>query len=129
MPSAATITLADGQVTPVNHNFEPISVTPERSVLVNRESSTSAGQMQLIVGLSPAKSGRKTNRVNVRFNLPVEHTVDGIVKVAYVARLTCDVVLPEEMTQAQRDDMAAYVKNALSNAVVNGIISDLDPLY
>jgi len=129
MPSASTITLADGQATPVNHDFEPLSVTPERTVLVNRESDTSAGQMQLIVGLDPAKNGRKTNRINIRFNYPVEQTVDGVVRVAYVARFSGDVVLPEEMTQAQRDDVAAFIKNALADTVVNGIVSDLDPLY
>lgn len=129
MPSASTITLADGQATPVTHDFVPMSVTPGRTVLVNRESDTSAGQMQLIVGFDPAKVSRKTNRVSIRFNLPVEQTVDGVVKVAYVARFSADVVLPEEMTQAQRDDLAAYIKNALADSVVNGIISDLDPIY
>lgn len=130
MPSAATIALFDGASTPVSHNFEPLSVSPERTLLVNRESITSAGQMQLILALDPAKSTRKTNRVNIRFNYPVEATdADGVTRVAYTARFNGDVVIPEEMTQAQRDDVAAFIKNALANAVVNGIVSDLDPLY
>jgi hypothetical protein len=129
MPSATTIALYDGQGTPVSHDFEPVSVTPANSLLVNRDADTSAGQMQLIVGLSPANGSRKTNRVNLRFNMPIEHTVDGVVRVAYTARAICEFVLPEEMTQANRDDFAAYIKNATADAVISGVISDLDPLY
>jgi hypothetical protein len=129
MPSASTIALFDGAATPVSHDFEPLSITPGKSVLVNRESTTSAGQLQLIIGVDPAKSGRSTNRVNVRFNYPVEQTVDGITSVAYTARCSLDVVLPEQMTQAQRDDVGAYIKNALADTVVNALITDLDPMY
>ena len=129
MPSATTIALFDGQATPVSHNFEPQSIVPGKSIWVNRESDTSAGNLALIVGFDPAKSGRKTNRVTVRFNYPVEHVVDGVTKVSHTARFSADVVLPEEMTQAERDDMAAYVKNVLANAVVNGYMSDLDHAY
>lgn len=129
MPTASTIALDDGQVTPVSHSFEPQSITPGRSVLVDRDSNTSAGQKQLIVGLDPAKVSRKTNRVNIRFNMPVEQLIDGVYEVAYTARVNCDVVIPDQMTQAQRDDLGAFVKNALANAVVNGLITDLDPMY
>lgn len=129
MPSATTISLNDGQATPVSHDFDPVSITPGNSLLVNRDASTSAGQMQLIVGLSPANSNRRTNRVTIRFNMPVEHTVDSVVKVAHTARFSADVVIPDEMNQASRDDLAAFIKNALSDTVVNAIISDLDPLY
>lgn len=129
MPSATTIALLDGAATPVSHDFEPLSVTPQNTVLVNRESQTSAGQLQLIVGLRPANGSRKTNRVNVRFNYPVEHLVDGVYEVAYTARFSGDVVIPEQMTQAERDDLGAYIKNALADAVVNGVVTDLDPMY
>lgn len=129
MPTASTIALDDGQGTPASHSFEPLSVTPARTVMVDRDATTSAGQKQLIAGLDPAKPGRKTNRVNIRFNYPIEHTVDGIVEVAYVARVNCDVVIPDQMTQAERDNLGAFLKNALANTVINGYITDLDPMY
>jgi len=129
MPSATTIALYDGQGTPVSHDFDPVYKNGGRVTYVNRESDTAAGQMQLIVAFDPPKSGRKTTRINIRFNQPVEQTVDGVVRVAYVGRFSADLVLPEEMTQAQRDDFAAFVKNALADTVVNGTIADLDPPY
>lgn len=131
MPSASTITLADGQATPVNHDFAPLSVTPRNVTLVNRDATTSGGQMKLIAEFDPAKPSRKTDRVKFRFNMPVEATDSdtGRTYVAYTARFSCDVVLPEEMTASERDDMAAFIKNAVSDTVLNGYISDLDPMY
>jgi hypothetical protein len=129
MPSASSITLADGQATPVNHTFDPLSVTPSQSLLVDKSSVTSGGMNQLIVGLDPSKSSRRTNRVSIRFNMPIEQTVSGVTEVAYTARFSADVILPDQMTQAERDDMGAFIKNALSDSVVNAIITDLDPLY
>lgn len=131
MPSATTITLADGQATPVNHDFVPVSVNPGQAVFVNRDSTTSAGQMELILQFDRAKSGRKTDRVKFRFNMPVEATdsTTGLTYVAHTARFSCDIILPDEMTTAERADMAAYVANACAHAVLNGYISDLDPVY
>jgi hypothetical protein len=130
MPSASTISLDDGQSTPVSHDFAPrVQVGPENILLINDEADTSAGQMKLQLGFSAASSKRPTNRVKVSFTYPVEQTVDGVVRVAYTARFNGEVVLPEEMTQAQRDDMAAFIGNALSHATVAGYVSDLDPMF
>lgn len=130
MPSASSIVLADGQATPANHTFQPQSVTPERTVLVDRDSETSAGQKEIIVGFVPAKGQRKTTRVSLRFNMPVEATdSDGITRVAYTARLDSNLIIPDEATQAERDDFAAFVKNAFADVVLNGYVSNLDPMY
>jgi hypothetical protein len=85
--------------------------------------------MRVFAILDRASSGRTTNRVKIQFHMPVEHTVDGVVKVAYTARFFGEFILPEELTQAQRDDFAAYCKNALADTVLNGYLSDLDPAY
>lgn len=129
MPAATTRTINDGQVTPVAHDFVPLSVTPSQTVLVNRDAATSAGQMQIIAGFSPASANRATNRVNLRFNMPVEYTVDGVVQVQHTARFNGDFVLPDLLTQADRDDFAAFCANLVSDAVLNGYLSDLDPMY
>lgn len=127
MPTAANILLNDS--VPAAHTFEPLSITPERSVLVDRDSTTSAGFKTLQAGLSPARPSRPTNRVNIRLSMPTEQTVDSVTTVAYTARLNVDCVLPEEMTATERADFAAFVKNALADTVINGYIEDLDPMY
>jgi hypothetical protein len=130
MPSASTIALFDGAATPVSHDFVPLSVTPKNTILVNRESDTSAGNMQLIVAFDPAKANRKTDRVNVRFNFPVEQTVDSVVSVAYTARMSSDVIVPDQMTDTQRDDFAAFCGNAMKHAIIQGYFdSNRDPMY
>lgn len=129
MPQASTIVLADGQATPVNHNFVPISVAPRQAIFVDRSSLTSAGNNQLILEFDPARAGRTTNHVRIRLNCPIEQTTDGITSVAYVSRFDGKAILPDQMTTAQRDNILAFIANAFSNAVVQGYISDLEPAF
>lgn len=131
MPSVASIVLADGQSTPANHTFAPLSCTPGQTVLVDRDGQTSAGNKTLIATYDPAKSNRATHRVGFRLNYPVEvlNSDTGQYKVEYTARFSCDVVIPDRMTAAERDNLAAFIKNALANSVLNGYVSDLDPMY
>lgn len=131
MPAVASININDGQTTPVAHTFAPLSCTPGNTILVNREGNTSAGNRTLMVTYDGAKASRATHRVGVRFNMPVEYlnSSTGKYEVDYTARFSCEVVIPDRMTGAQREDLAAFIKNALANAVINGYISDLDPMY
>lgn len=127
MPSAATVTLTDA--VPANHDFDPVSVDSKRTLLMNRESTTSAGNMQLILSFSPANASRPTNRVGIRLNVPYEHVVDDITRVSHTARFVGEFVLPEELTSAQRDDIAAMVQDALGEANVIGYVKSLDPMW
>lgn len=127
MPTAADIILNDSA--PAAHTFEPQSITPEKAVFVDRDSATSAGQKSLILGVSPARPNRPTNRVLVRLNMPTEYTVDGVVRVRDIARHSSDTVLPEAMTTLERTNFAALIENAYADAVVSGTIAALDPVY
>lgn len=131
MPQVASININDGAVTPVAHTFSPLSCTPGNTVLVAREGNTSAGNLSLIATYDAAKTGRKTHRVSIRFNMPVEalNSTTGLYEVVDVGRFSADVVIPDSFTAANRDDLAAFIKNALANSVINGYISDLDPMY
>lgn len=129
MPQASTIILADGQATPVNHNFVPLSVSPKQAIFTDRSSVTSAGNNQLVLEFDPARAGRRTNHVRVRMSYPVEHVVDGVTKVAYTARFDGKVILPEELTSAQRDDVLAFIQNALAHTDVAGYVTSLEPVY
>lgn len=127
MPAATTIVLADA--TPANHTFSPLSTDGGVALLEDRDSTTSAGFKTLLLTLKKANGARSTNRVNIRLNVPYEQTIDGAVSIRSVARLSADVVIPDDMTGTERDHFAALVKNAFANAIVTGYIADLDPLY
>lgn len=129
MPAASTLSIYDGQATPVAHNFVPLTVTPSRTVFVNRESNTSAGNLKVIAEFSPQSPTRPTDRIKISFVMPKEHLVDGVYVVSDVARYSSDFVIPATFTQAEKDDFAAYVKNTLANADIQGLIADLLPFY
>lgn len=129
MPTASAISIDDGQATPASHTFEPNQVSNGSATFVDRDATTSAGQKQIVLSFSPASAKRSTTRLSVRFNYPIEQVVDGVTRVAYTARFSSDIVIPDTMTQAERDNLAAFIKNALANTVINGMVSDLDPVY
>jgi hypothetical protein len=129
MPNASAISIDDGQATPVSHTFTPSVVTPSSSTFVDRDSATSAGSKRIHLGFSPQSAKRETDRLSVRIDVPYEQTVDGVTSVAYTARFSGDIVLPSQMTQAQRDDMAAFIQNAFGHSVIVGMVTDLDPVY
>ena len=129
MPTASAIVINDGQGTPAAHTFAPQLISPEKSTFVDRDADTSAGQKQLVLSFSPANASRSTNRIGVRLNMPIEQTIDGVVSVAYTARFDGSIVVPDQMTQAQRDDLGAYIQNALADAVINAYVTDLEPVY
>lgn len=127
MTAMQSITLADA--TPTNHVFAPVQSAGGVVTLMNRATAaTAAGAETLVLGLSLANAKRKTDRVNVRLNVPHEVTIDSVVQVRDVARANLDVVLPELMTQSERDDFAALCGAAVVHAVTQAYIADRSPL-
>jgi len=119
MPSAANIVLADS--TPANHTFVPLQVSP--GLTLHSESGvagTPSGDLNFTSSLDLASAKRSTDRLKFQFNYPVEQTVDGIVSVAYTARVFVDVAIPVQMTTTQRNHLAAYTQNLMTNTVIKG---------
>lgn len=123
------LSINNGAGTPVAKSFAPERVAPDLSTFTERSAAVSAGFSRLSVGYSPASSKRATNRVDVKLDLPVLSTVNGVSTVAYVGRFQGYFVIPDVMTAAERADLRAFVANALDNAAVMGVVKDLDPLY
>lgn len=123
------LSINNGAGTPVAKSFAPERVAPELSTFTERTSGVSAGFPRLSVGFSPASSKRATNRVDIKLDLPVLHTVANVSTVAYVGRFHGYFVIPDTMTAAERADLRAFVANALDNALVVGVVKDLDPMY
>lgn len=126
MPSASSLTINDGTN---NKTYVPVAVSPEKSLFVDRSSTTSAGNPKLVLGLSSATAQRPTNRVSYRFEMPVEYTADGITLVRDVPRAITDVVLPDAMTSAERTVFWTLYLNQLANATVKGYVLSLEPCW
>lgn len=127
MPQATTIALNDSSA--ISHDFVPISVNGQQSVLANGEADTGAGEMTIVLQMDRANGNRPTDRVKYRFNMPIEQTVDGVVRVNDTARAEVNIILPESLSTTQRADFAAYVANLLNNSLVSGYVEDLEPLF
>lgn len=123
------LSINNGAATPVAKSFAPERVAPDLSVFTERTAAASAGFIRLSVGLSPASAKRSTNRVTLKLDHPVLSTVNGVSTVAYVGRFDGSFVIPDVMTAAERADLHAFVANALDNALIKGVVKDLDPTY
>lgn len=125
----APLSILNGAGTPVAKSFAPERVAPELSTFTERSAAVSAGFPRLSVQYSPASSKRATNRVDVKLDLPILQTIGSVSTVAYTGRFAGYFVIPDTMTAAERADLRAFVANALDNALVMGVVKDLDPLY
>lgn len=128
MASTVTITLNDGQATPVAHDFVPGYRNGNTLTCINRDADTSAGNYKLVLGFSPASANRPTDRIGLRLNMPREHVVDSVTEVADIARFSCDIVIPDGFEDTDRADLYAFLKNLFAHASIQDYIENLDPM-
>jgi len=134
MTAFAAITLADGQATPVNHTFDPVTI--DRSGIVSwndRVGGINLGYPAVTLLVRQPVKGSRAVKVSYKVVTPIlevtsPSTASGIQPAptkAFDILFSCDFVLPERATLAQKKDLLAFAKNALAqtlltNAVLNG---------
>lgn len=136
MTAISTITIADGQATPVNHTYQPITSSPAALYRENVAGVGLAGQpvITLTALTSPEASLQK---VRIELKLPAMEVVTGqnssgysaAPKVAYTVKATLDVFLPARSTSAQRKDLRVLLRNLLTDAQVVDVIDNLNMPY
>lgn len=130
MAAIAPLTIADGATTPVNHTYSPVSISKDTATWKERlPSGKTLGWPQIEVDVVDATKGANVNTVNVRVQLPVVVTADGVDVVDYVAQFQGRFLLPVKSTTQNRKDLIAQVKNLLAHAAVNAAIVDLEHIY
>lgn len=123
------ISINNGAATPVAKSFAPMRVAPEQSIFAEKSAGVSAGYTLLKLGFSSASSQRPTTRVDFALDFPILNTINGVSTVASVARFRGYWVIPDTLTDAQRADFEAFVKNGIASAPVNAAVKNLDPSY
>lgn len=123
------LSINNGADTPVAKSFAPVAVAPALSVFADRTSASSAGYHKLTIASSMADGSRKTNRVDIGFDMPIVETVNGVNVVTRIGRFKGYFVIPDTMTGVERADLAAFVANVLDDTQIRAVIKDLDPLY
>jgi hypothetical protein len=129
MPAAAAIAINNGAATPVAVTFSPEVVTSDVATFADRTAGVAVGFRRINVSNKFAKGASKVNRAKYTVDMPVTALVNGITTVAYTLRATVDVILPDQATAAERNDLYAFLSNGLSNVSIRGALRDLDPLY
>lgn len=138
MGAIATLTLADGATTPVNHTFSPQpDVMSNQARWVDRVGGIALGYPMVTMTMRNPNKATRNYKVTVRVVTPVlevtsPSTASGIQPAPTLAyNLVADMnfVLPERSTLSQRKDMFAYAKNLLANTVLTNAIHDFEPVY
>lgn len=135
MPAFASMTLNDGQATPVAHTFGT----------VNKDSSGVAKWADRVGGIAlgypvvtmsvrePVKDSRNY-KVMIKIAVPTlevtsPSTATGIQPaptLAYAHLATINLIMPERGALAERKDLLAYLKNLLAHANVTAAVESLE---
>lgn len=140
MAAIAPITIADGQDTPVNHTFNPISANPPLYKQNTDDTVAAIGENELLLTLKrgvASQGNPAINRAKITLRLPVLETLgssgasgyEAPPSVAYWLQATVECMLPDRSTGEQRKDLRVLLTNALSNAQIVSLVDTLENPY
>lgn len=146
MPALASITINDGQATPVAHTFNPSG--PDKNgvnYFYDRSGGIAIGFPSITLDLKEppvaapgmASKASRVYRATAKVVMPVlevtsASTGTGIQPAptkAYDLVAKMEFILPERATLANRKDILAYAKNILTNSNVTSLVQDLEGIY
>lgn len=128
MPVASSLSINNAAGTAVN--FTPESVSPALTMFTDRTSGAALGFRRIAVSSKFASGKSVVNRSKLTVEVPVTAIVNGVTTVAYTLRASVDVVLPSAAAATDRNDLYAFLTNALANtALVRPAMRDLEPIY
>lgn len=128
MPQAANIVINDGKATPVAHTFVPSKINELISTFFNSVASLLIGRESLtITRREPTE--KIAGKVNLKLVLPVEQTVDGVIKVVRQTLVSIDIVTAPDGLESERKDALKLAQNLLGDASVVSIVTKGEGIY
>lgn len=137
MAAIAAITIADGQATPVNHTFNPVSTEPA-SFRENGSSTVPViGQPNVVIDTSLNASQTGVSKAKVTMVIPVLETASGSTvggftpapAVAYYLTAKLEFLLPSRSTSGQRKDLRVLLRNLLADNQLIQAVDNLEKPY
>lgn len=138
MAQIAALTIANGAATPVNHTFAPVNKDAAGvAKWADRVDGIAIGYPTVTYQLRIPTVSNRNYKLTARVALPVlevtsPSTSSGIQPaptLAYTLTANVEIVLPERSTLAQRNDLLAYVRNYLSNAVITSGVQNFESIF
>lgn len=125
MPALTAVSINDGQTTPASHTFSPVTSNGAKAEWADRSSTTPAGYRTISNEVRKPATPTAAYRNLSNFMLPIEATVDGVVKVVGYNSVKIEFNFRQESTDQERKDAVAYASNLLTlSAYKNAIISN-----
>lgn len=135
MAAIATITINDGQGTPVAHDFDPVGIENGIAKYEDRVDGITVGYPTLTLSVRRPTKGRTSNKVMIKITQPtLEQASSGGTFVppptkAYDCLFVGEFVFPHRSTLLERQNVYAYAKNGLAHATVESAVEDLESPY
>lgn len=129
MPAIAALTIKDGATTPADHTFSPVSTNGSKAEWAERSAGSPAGFFTLSHEVRKPASAAAANRVVIGFNMPTMAAVDGVQTVVRNSSAKVELNLSSLSTEAERDNLLAYIANVLANADVKKTVKNIEPFY
>jgi hypothetical protein len=129
MPALATLTIEDGQATPVVHNFAPVFSDGSKAQFADRSASIPAGFATITREVAPPSGNRTTYKITDGFYFPVVAEVDGVDKVVRYNSVKVEWNYHPESTLQERKDARAYVIGWNYEADVIASSYNLEPFF
>lgn len=138
MAQAAALTIADGQSSPANHTFSPVSQpTPGLQVWKDQSSGIAIGFPVISLSYKEPERQAPNYRFQAKVVLPVleqtsPSTATGIQPAptkAYELIANVSFSIPARSTLADRKDALAYVKNFLATTVVDSMVKNYEAVW
>jgi hypothetical protein len=132
MAAATDLVINDGQATPVAHTFKPARKTGEVITWEERTTgNTPAGFYTFAFSQNSPKTAKTVIKTKMTLEVPIEVLDADTAQYSYPtsARFTFTIMVPVDASLAVRNDIAAYAKNFLANAVMQTALSTMDVPY
>lgn len=136
MSAITTLTLADGQSTPVNHTFVPYqpSTSGQPAIWYDKSPATPSGYWRITAAIS--QNGSKVYKTKFTVSIPILASVSAgccvdanTPVISYTELCNIEFSSPQSSTVAQRKDLLAIAKNLLGNAMAVSAVVDLESAW
>lgn len=136
MPSIGSITINDGQATPVSHVFNPLQTAPAL-FRENGAGLPQIGEPEIVASSKAARGADAVNRVKLTLRLPYLEETSGATsggyvappKLAYHEQVTIEFLMPVRSNADQRKDLRVMAANLLADSQIIAMVDDLSSLY
>jgi hypothetical protein len=129
MPAISSLSINDGQVSPVAHTFAVGSTNGQEAYWLEKSAGSSLGYYKLTYRANSAKSPSAADTVEVQLSLPTLSTADDVISQARRSSASLRFNFAQSATDQERKDLVAYVTNFLANSTVKAAASAIEPFY